>query len=234
MSHPRIGAAFLIVVLALGLSPAPAASSTTASDRLGRVWYVTEDGNWTGTWSRRGDSTLFDAVWYRGNERVTGVLTMSVQGAAVRIQSRQQTNGSDVDYEGTLSADGKSIRGTLRVLGRSGDSGWKAAIDPEQARIPYGRIWSVSEEGGWQGTWTRRGDSQIFDAVWYRGNERVTGVLTMTFRESLVSIRSRQQTNGHDVDYEGKISTDGKYVGGSLFVIGDTKKTTWKATIEEP
>ncbi|MFN2546156.1 MAG: hypothetical protein ABR567_01855 [Myxococcales bacterium] len=47
--------------------------------------------------------------------------------------------------------------------------------------FPVGNVWSVEEltgesgEGGWRGTWMRRGDSNVFDAVWTHsltGSER--------------------------------------------------------------
>jgi hypothetical protein len=98
---------------------------------LGNVWRVTEYGGWTATWTRRGNSSVFDGVWFNGSQKVTGMLTMAVQGRVVRIQSRQQTNGYDVDYEGTLSRDGRSIQGTLKVMGSGGIYDWKATIASE-------------------------------------------------------------------------------------------------------
>jgi hypothetical protein len=114
-------------------APSPAGNINLPPDQalLGRVWRVTEYGGWTATWTRRGGSSVFDGVWFNGSQKVTGMLTMAVQGRVVRIQSRQQTNGYDVDYEGTLSQDGRSIQGTLKVLGPGGIYDWKAAIEFE-------------------------------------------------------------------------------------------------------
>ena len=47
----------------------------------------------------------------------------------VRIQIRPQTNGYDVDYQGTLSRDGRSIQGTLKVLGPGGVHDWSATVE---------------------------------------------------------------------------------------------------------
>ena len=96
---------------------------------IGRVWHTTEEGGWSGTWTRRGDSMVFDAVWLSGSQKVTGVLTMTVQGSTVRIQSRQQSNGNDTDYEGTLAQDGRSVAGTSWFTGQSSRWSWKATID---------------------------------------------------------------------------------------------------------
>ena len=123
----------------LGRTKDPVAAPPPAGDinnspgqaLLGSIWRVTEYGGWTGTWTRRGNSSVFDGVWFNGSQKVTGMLTMAVQGRVVRIQSRQQTNGYDVDYEGALAQDGSSIQGTLKVLGSAGSYGWKATIESE-------------------------------------------------------------------------------------------------------
>jgi len=230
----RAGLLSILFLLLCAWGPAyPPGTPPAGDDALGRVWTVSEDGGWTGTWTRRGDSLVFDAVWSKGGQRVTGVLTMSVQGRTVRIQSRRQSNGNDVDYEGTLSEDGRSAQGTLRVLGRSGSWNWRAAIEtPESVVAVLGRVWSVSEDGGWIGTWTRRGDSLVFDAVWSKGGQRVTGVLTMSVQGHTVRIQSRQQTNGNDVDYEGTLAPDSRSIQGTLRVLGSSSSSGWRASIK--
>jgi len=96
---------------------------------LGRIWHTTETGGWTGTWTRRGTSNVFDVFWVAGSQRVTAVFTMIVEGRTIRIQSRQQSNGHDVDYEGTISPDGRSARGTFRLLPSGTAVGWEARIE---------------------------------------------------------------------------------------------------------
>jgi hypothetical protein len=103
------------------------AHSLPAQTSLGGVWHTTEYGGWTGTWTRRGDSLVFDAIWINGSQKVTGVFTMTVQGNTVRIQSRQQSNGNAVDYEGIL--DGRTASGELWVVGQSGRRSWRASIE---------------------------------------------------------------------------------------------------------
>ncbi|MCX6558590.1 MAG: hypothetical protein NTW95_14360, partial [Candidatus Aminicenantes bacterium] len=161
-----------------------------------------------------------------------------------RIQSRQQTNGYDVDYEGTLAQDGRSIQGTLTVLGPGGIYDWKATIESAAASPPadninippdqalLGRVWRVTEYGGWTATWTRRGGSSVFDGVWFNGSQKVTGVLAMAVQGRVVRIQSRQQTNGYDVDYEGTLAQDGRSIQGTLTVLGPGGIYDWKATIE--
>ncbi len=103
----------------------PQSSKTTlpppgSRDILGSVWKVTEgDPNWTGTWTRRGGSNVFDAVWTGYGQRKTGVLTMAVDGAKVTI-----TRGND-QYMGTIN--GKAASGSASWYG----SGlrWTASIE---------------------------------------------------------------------------------------------------------
>jgi hypothetical protein len=238
----------LLFVLVGFASPVLAQGKTS----IGRVWHVTELGGWTATWTRRGDSMVFDGLWLRDTQRVTGVLTMTVQGSTIRIQSRQQTNNYDVDYEGTLAQDGRSIRGSLLVIRTGTRQNWQATIDtagatspppppppssapslpPSATQTSLGRVWHVTEIGSWTATWTRRGDSVVFDGLWLRGTPRVTGVLTMTVQGSTIRIQSRQQTNNYDVDYEGTLAQDGRSIRGSLLVIRTGTRENWQATID--
>jgi hypothetical protein len=107
------------------LSTSPASADLKS---LGKVWHTTEAGGWTGTWTRRGDTSVFDAVWINGSQRVTGVFTMTVEGLMIRFQSRKQSNGHDVDYAGLISADGRSARGTLKLLPSGSSVSWEATV----------------------------------------------------------------------------------------------------------
>lgn len=223
---------FTLAMLVLGGASRLAAQDEAARDGSGAVWQVSEDGGWSGTWTQRGDSGVFDAVWHKGGQRVTGLLTVEIQGRRVRVQSRKQSNGSDVDYQGTLSADGRAVAGTLRVLGRAGLSNWKAKIRSGAVPISVGRVWHVTEDGGWTGTWTRRGASLVFDGVWHSSAGTVTGVLRMAVQGASVHIQSRKQSNGSDVDYQGTLSKDGRSIKGSLTVLGRRGSSSWKARID--
>jgi len=86
-------------------------SQSQPSDVLGRVWNAQENG-YAGTWTRRGNSNVFDAVWVNGSSRVTAVMTMTIQGSDVHIARRQDSYGSNCDYTGRISADGRSVSGT--------------------------------------------------------------------------------------------------------------------------
>ena len=86
---------------------------------LGRVWQVREyapDGSiWEGSWTRRGDSPIFDAQW-RNNR--TGGIAQDV------IEFREIQNGSAVLYRQRLSGTyyGPLSRDRTRI--RRGTASW--------------------------------------------------------------------------------------------------------------
>jgi len=103
-------------------SAAPAAINETPD--LGSVWHE-QEGEWTGTWTRRGFSNIFDAVWKTadGRESKDEVVYESVNCQRL-ILFRKGTNGR---YRGRLSADGSRIE--------SGEADWFSTNDHWSATI---------------------------------------------------------------------------------------------------
>jgi hypothetical protein len=81
-------------------------------DRLGTVWYETE-GAYHGVWTRRGNSNVFDAVWTYGSRRITGVLTIYLDGDRVTIYRHNGSDGYEYNYTGILSADETGVQGRV-------------------------------------------------------------------------------------------------------------------------
>lgn len=101
---------------------------------LGRVWVQSENG-WSGTWTRRGDSATFDAVWTKGGERVTAVLTITaVNGREVRIR-RRDTSGSnfEIEYVGLVDNQG-NVQGVGHIVGHDVRYNWSATIRRDAIR----------------------------------------------------------------------------------------------------
>lgn len=75
-------------------------------DRLGRVWNVSDHG-WSGVWTRRANTGIFDAVWRdaRGTQVQDEVTVESITGAQI-VLLRKGLNGR---YRGTLSNDHQRI-----------------------------------------------------------------------------------------------------------------------------
>ena len=117
-----------IALLLLGhyqvLSAAP---QERASDILGSSWQESENG-WSGIWTRRGSSDVFDGVWTSGGTPVTAVLTMTRTGpATVSIYRKDTSDIDEVDYTATIARDG-SVTGSGKVRRTGLNFTWSARI----------------------------------------------------------------------------------------------------------
>jgi hypothetical protein len=77
--------------------PEPGATET---DPPGTVWH-TEEASWTGTWTRRPGTNIFDGVWTLGTSSFPGVLTIVRIGSAIRV-TRRTPDGGETVYLGRL------------------------------------------------------------------------------------------------------------------------------------
>lgn len=123
---------FTLLALPARAQPAPAGSEelalreTTADASLGTVWSQSENG-WSGVWTRRGDTNVFDGVWTQGSSRHLGTMTITVgSNGAVRIY-RRDGNGIEVDYVGTMNARGQ-VNGTAKVRQTGVRYAWTATV----------------------------------------------------------------------------------------------------------
>jgi hypothetical protein len=84
------------------------APSSAISAMLGNVWSVNENGYWMGTWTRRGSTDTFDAVWKNNvdSQVIKDVLKVTeIKDNKITIY-REGLKGN---YYGTLSEDKKKI-----------------------------------------------------------------------------------------------------------------------------
>jgi hypothetical protein len=83
------------------------------------VWHVEEGANgrafYVGTWTRRGRSNVFDAVWRNVDNGAHISDTVRLIEAGDRIVFHREGNGGD--YTGHLSGDGTHMRGTASWYG---------------------------------------------------------------------------------------------------------------------
>jgi hypothetical protein len=94
-----------------------------------------------------------------------------------------------------------------------------------------GRLWQESESG-WQGVWTRRGTSNVFDAVWADGSARATAELTITISGNQVTVKRRNKTDSGTCDYVGTLAADGVTVTGTYSCSWAPGPFDWSATIQ--
>lgn len=187
-------------------------------------WWEVEEGVWRGVWTRRGNSNVFDARWTRqGAAPITGVVRIDVQDQFVCISRRNSSDGNNCQYVGKV--DGNQVRGT-NVCNRGGGS-WSAVIHRRSQVPDLGRRWDV-QEGGWRGVWTRRGNSNTFDARWTRqGAAPITAVLRMQQDGNNIRIQRRNSSDGNNCEYTGRI--EGRNARGSFNC--DQGGGSWTATI---
>lgn len=220
----------VLILSVLGLCAACSGQSTRAYSPacgVGVRWDESENG-WNGTWTRRGTSNTFDAVWSNGGASGSSVLTLTLTGNRVHIERRDAASfgGASVSYDGTIAADG-TVSGTSRVASSGAAAAFRAVVtcgDTAATPVPppqntslgcgLGAHWDETENG-WKGTWTRRGSSGIFDAVWRNGGTTGSSVLTMTLSGNRVHIDRADAASfgGASVSYDGTISADGKVNG---------------------
>jgi hypothetical protein len=184
-----------------------------------------EGGIWTGTWTRRANSSVYDAYWRHtsGREHRDVLEFRGMEGSRFTFW-RRGLNGT---YSGQIGADGRTIVGGTASWYPAGWT-WKGfkgggapASSTSSARAPQpafdpGRVWAVEEpdfEGGtWRGTWTRRGNSSVYDAYWrhtsgreHRGTVEFRGIDGRRFTFF------RPDVNG---TYSGEIGSDGRSIRG--------------------
>ena len=82
-------------------------------------------------------------------------------------------------------------------------------------------------EGGYNGVWTRRGNSNEYEAVWTRGRQQINGVLSVTTQGNRIFIKRLQSTDGQLCEYEGIVSADGVTINGT-YGCGGVSNLTWQ------
>jgi hypothetical protein len=101
------------------------------------TWAESELG-WSGTWTRRPGTDVFDARWVHPNgHREAAELFISVNGSQVSILRRQQKG--ECRYEGTLSPDRRSMQGTYGCDWAAGPFQWSATASDPAAGAPAAR-----------------------------------------------------------------------------------------------
>jgi len=127
ITHRWFHCVLLLIALVL-LGHAPVFSAAPHSDILGSVWQESENG-FSGVWTRRGTSDVFDAVWDNVNGRqVTAVLTMTWTGSdTVSIYRKDTSDSLEVDYTATIGRDG-SVTGSGKVRSTGLAFNWTARV----------------------------------------------------------------------------------------------------------
>ena len=96
-------------------------------------------------------------------------------------------------------------------------------------RGTLGKVWHENE-GPWNGTWTRRGDGNTFDAVWKNANgHEIRDEITVESLSDNKIVLYRKGTNGR---YHGRLSADGTKVENGT-ADWFSQGASWSAQIEK-
>jgi hypothetical protein len=124
-------------------------------------------------------------------------------------------------YTYTLTADGPALGGPVTFT---------ATVDRKE-------VWHVIERAGWNGTWTRRGSSGVFDGVWVPAagsGSPVTAVMDYTRSGLQVHFQRTSSSEGALCSYDGNVAADGLSGSGTETCPGDPQLYRWDATISAP
>jgi hypothetical protein len=92
------------------------------------------------------------------------------------------------------------------------------------------RQWKVNEQG-WTGVWTRRGNSNQFDARWTMpGQNDIQGVIEMHFSDRDVRMNRTDLNTNQRCEYRGQISPDGRTAQGWVSCSGGPRMN-WTANL---
>lgn len=168
----------------LALSVAGGTSARADAPFAPETWQESE-GGWTGTWVRRSAANRLEGTWTNpAFTAETGTLDVMKDGAALTIH-RKSTRGT-CRYTGTLQGDGVTVTGTVTCSHGPAPVPFRLVLPAGYAALPPtpavpGRVWA-ERELTWNGAWTRRAGTNVFDATWTntRGAGTAQGTLTMT------------------------------------------------------
>ncbi len=94
---------------------------------LGALWKESEEG-WTGVWTRRGTSNVFDVRSSKpGMQPLTALQTIDISGNRVSVKRTSSSDGNTCDLEGTIAQDGIHVSGSYRCRS-GGPYSWSAEI----------------------------------------------------------------------------------------------------------
>jgi hypothetical protein len=119
------------------------------------------------------------------------------------------------------------VKGNLCCEEAEALAGIPGACGGGTAKCGLGHTWN-EEESGWRSVWTRRGNSNVFDARFTGpAGQKASTVNTVTIEGNRISIKRTSSSDGYLCTYQGTIQADGVTIIGT-YSCGNRK---WRATI---
>lgn len=229
--------------------PPPAAAAGGSCWAAAPAYVETGEFNaWTGIYTRRGSSNVFDVVYTSPNRPSTrGELTLDLDKrdpASITIVRTRSDDGYTATLGARVAADGQQAHGmypggtrfTLRCSTSVGANqrvvppppaiGAGAGTAAVAAAADLGQVWAETEETE-HAVWTRRPGTNTFDASWSNG--RVRALLQMSLAGNQVTIRRTHGSDGYDCTYTGTIT--GYQASGTFGCNRFSGQKPWRATI---
>jgi hypothetical protein len=201
----------------------------------GEIWRYESDGGWSGTWTRRGTTDVFDSQLRANGSAQQNILEkVTIEGRRFHSERLQSSDGHLCMLDGTLESDNRTYSGTGSCPG--GPSGWQwtlirptASAGLMRATPPPSdtRVWHYQSEGGWSGTWTRRGTSNLYDSD-LQGGEHQTIVEQVTFEGNRVHAQRIESSDGKLCTLEGTLQPDGQTYQGTAQCPGGPNGWWWR------
>jgi hypothetical protein len=92
-----------------------------------------------------------------------------------------------------------------------------------------GHVWEETEGGGWKAVWTRRGDTNVFDAAYaHPDGRKTTTVNSVTISGNIIAVKRTASSDGHLCTYTG-ILLEAKVSG--TYACDGPGTSQWQATI---
>ncbi|MCK6559882.1 CsgG/HfaB family protein [bacterium] len=185
---------------------------TVSETTLGRIWLV-QESDFTGIWTRRGQSNVFDAVWFPTKSGLRAELAMA-EPAGSALEIRRTDQGKPLgSYRGTAAASGQSFHGTATW---SPQVSWQGEFffEAPGTQRGLGTVWVV-KEGDFTGIWRRMGESNNFEATYFLNKGAVTAELVVEGMDKGALRIKRSAKTGVLGNYQGWFSAGMRHVSGN-------------------
>jgi hypothetical protein len=200
-----------------------------------------------------GDKLIATCTYGNISWRMEGTITREgvVSGRLVHTAGvSPSSTGYAQDRRLTLSADGRVLEGQARFTGggghpltwtRSSLSAQPSGPPPPASAPASGGVaalpgdfpasWQYESQGGVIATWTRRGTSNVFDALYREPSGRqATTVEELTIQGNQVRGRRISSSEGTLCNFTGTIQSDGRSMQGTGACPGVNSGWWWKLT----
>lgn len=208
------------------------AGATVPTVDLGEVFHMREimpGGSYAGIWRRRGVSNIYDALWVHAASGQVSRDVLEVRGVqnGELVIHRRDMNGV---YRARVREDGTLASGTASWMNNP-TYHWQP-LPAQNVRIGFGRLGRMKRlppllhmrevlfSGNYEGIWRRRGESNVYDALWVHvpTGEITADILVVSGVQRGHLVIRRQHARG---SYFAPVLADGRLLPGTASWVSD-------------